>query len=336
MMRRWLLVAGVLLACRAEPTTTPDPGPEPAAAPVARPSPAIEPEPEPEPSSELLEELVEAPPPYTNPAEGWPAELPWVSDADLSYAEVQVSQAGDVRVRWSAPTARLQEVGTRLQQGLVQAGYTASEPCELRPGEGCRLRLGDRLVVLSAGITYPGSETINVTLQLLPAGHRPLARLPGRCVVPPSRKDTVIVSASGIDQEGEARYAESRWSVDTAPGPDLDGDGVPEVYVPRESKEPCPWNVPHDVYVMRGSCGHRVGTIVGPVDDETNVAPFVKGLRAIHTSAEWAAFDGDFGVPNHHTRTRRYEFDGSKLRKRAEDEREGKCHHCGVEHCRRR
>lgn len=335
-MRRWSLVAGMLLACRPAPSG--GPAPEPAAPQIARPSPPAEaPEPEAPPSeappSEAAAELLRLPPPYQTPAEGWPVELPWVSDPDLGDVDVETSEAGDVRVRWSTPSARLEDVTKRLQSGLAKVGYTSPEPCVLHAGDACRLSLGDRLAILAAGVSYPGSESTTVSLHLLPAGHRPLERLPGRCVVPPSRERMVIVSAAGFDQEGEYRHGESRWSVSTSPGPDLDGDGVPEIYVPRASKESCPWSVPHDVYVMRGSCGHRVGTIVGLVDEQTSLAPFVKGLRTIHTTAEWSAHDGDFAVPNHHTRSRRYEFNGSKLRKESDEEQAGKCHHCGVEHC---
>ncbi|MCA9653541.1 MAG: hypothetical protein KC501_26730 [Myxococcales bacterium] len=344
-MRRWTLVVGAVLACRSTPTTTGPDGADASDA-AARPSAAEPPaalapdEATPNPwqadvggSSQALAEFVDEPPPHLTPPEGWPAALPWVSDADLSYAQVDASEAGDVRVVWAAPSTRIGEVGARLHEGLRRAGYEASKACALEASGRCELRLGDRLVLMSASVPHPASTSVNFTLHLLPDGHQPRERLPGRCVVPPQRTGMVIVSASGIDQEGEYRQTESHWSMDTSPGPDLDGDGQPELYVPRPSKQPCPWDVPHDVYVMRGACGHRVGTIVGLVDGETEIAPFVKGLRTVLTTAEWSAFDGNFGVPNQHTRTRRYEFDGKTLRVRADEEIEGKCHHCGVEHC---
>jgi hypothetical protein len=291
-----------------------------------------------EPSPAVVEALAPdaeptALPPEPEPPEGWPPALPWVTDAALTYAHVDVSAAGDVRVWWSAPSADLDAIRTRLLAALVEAAYELPAPCE-PASASCSLRRPDRLAALTTSVPYPEADTATVQLHLLPAGHRPRTRLPGECVEPPTRERTIVVSASGFDQDGEFRQARSEWSVRTGPGTDLDGDGVPEVYVPHTSKGRCPWDVPHDVYVMRGRCGHRVGTIVGLPDEQTSTARFVAGLRTITTTAEWAAYDGDFPEPNHHTRTRRYELRGDRLRKLADDEREGICHHCGAVSCR--
>lgn len=331
---------GLLYACSCRPVPAATPHAEPLA---ARPTqeaaagPTAEPEPEPEPTATatpaVADELLAELPPHVIPPEGWPAELPWVSDAELTYPQAETSPAGDVRARWSAPRARLGDVSIRLFRRLAAAGYTATVPCTLGEGSSCALRREDRRATLSAGVSYPGGEHVNLTLHLLPANHHPIAKLPGKCVPPPVHARAVLVSAAGFDQEGNYRQAETRYAVETFFGPDLDGDGAPEVYVPHPSKGRCPWEVPHDVYVTRDGCGHRVGTIVGPITDETPIAPFVKGLRTITTEAVWAEHDGDFPEPNHHTRTRRYAFDGRRLALRADDDREGKCHHCGAVHC---
>jgi hypothetical protein len=267
------------------------------------------------------------------PPEGWPTEAPWLADPALEHPEARASTAGDVQVRWRVLTAELEALGPRMLAALVELGHTASGPCELGDGEPCLFRRDDRLVVLLARPDYSGARRATVTLQLLPAGHRPLARLPGACVVPPTREAGILVSATAIGHDGELLFDQRLWSVSTHAGTDLDGDGMPELYVPHDPKGRCPWDVPYDVYVMRGRCGHRVGTIVGPMADDTSVASFVGGLRVVTTVAEHSAYDGKFPEPNHHIRTRRYERRDGKLREVADEDREGKCHHCAVEHC---
>ncbi|MCA9708404.1 MAG: hypothetical protein KDK70_21320, partial [Myxococcales bacterium] len=245
--------------------------------------------------------------------------------------------AGDVRVRWSPRLLDMGEAWPLLLAALEQAGYERidpADPCTFDESAACMLRRDDRRVHLDAWPSYPGSEYARVELHLLPAGHQPLSRLPGKCVTPPQRARPLRVHSMGIDQDGEMHQGETRWGLRTDPGPDLDGDGVPEIYVPHPTRGHCPWDVPHDVYVMRGACGHHVGTITGTIDDQTALAPFAHGLREVETTAEWAAHDGDGPVPQHHTRTRRYRFDGARLRKVDDQESVGVCHHCGVAHCR--
>lgn len=331
MSRRCIFGLVALLACH--PTT---PAPPPAVAVVTGTAPQVQPEPTAEPDPKGNPERAPAPaaPAAPTKPDDWLAQAPWIADPALEHPEAQASEAGDVRVRWWVLTAELEALGPRLVTALAELGHVASGPCDLRGGGPCRFRSDDRLAVLSTHTSYAGAERAAVTLHLLPAGHRPLARLPGPCVVPPTREGTILVSASGFDQQGEFRQGQLEWALRTHAGPDLDGDGEPERYVPHAAKGRCPWDVPHDVYVMRGDCGHRVGTIVGPVAEETSLARFVGGLRVITTVAEHSAYDGDFPEPNHHTRTRRYELRGGKLREVADEHRAGKCHHCAVEHCR--
>lgn len=72
---------------------------------------------------------------------------------------------------------------------------------------------------------------------------------------------------------------------------DLDGDGVLDATVPLASGARCNDDVRWALYVTRGACGHRVGT-VGPgtverVDDE---APTADGLKPVRT---WTHSSGD-------------------------------------------
>jgi hypothetical protein len=174
--------------------------------------------------------------------------------------------------------------------------------------------------------------SVGASVQWLPPGHVPLARLPGPCVTPPERTREFEVHTGGIDQQGEFRQANSRWSLSTRPSIDLDGDGRADVLVPDAKRGDCPWEVPYDVYVMRGRCGHKLGTIVGGIDPVSFTSRFRNGLREVFTSADWASH-GDALIPEHHTRERRYVFTGRTLRQVQDITRSGRCHHCGVSSC---
>lgn len=316
------VLAGVL-GC-ATPAT-----PAPPAAVAAAPDDALAPTDAPRPQA-AADPARPDPPTFTRPAT-WPAALVFPPQFDPEHAEVTEGPAGDLRVEHYVAGPPMTEVLARWNEALGAAGYTPREPC-VADEPTCLYAAGDRLAVLEASANSDATS-IDVALQLLPVAHVPVARLPGKCVTPPVRHREITVHSAGIDQQGEFRRSSTRWAIATHPGPDLDGDARGDVWVPQPTRNACPWEVPHEVYVMRGDCGHLVGTVVGHVDVPTRTAVFRRGLREVHTIAEWASGGGDRPEPEHHTRKRVYAFDGRRLKQIDGESRNGVCHHCGVSTC---
>ena len=254
-----------------------------------------------------------------------------MTDSAFDHEYLDISEAGDVVIGWAPALEQFEGVAERLPAALTEAGYVFDPECTWGFDTTCRLRWDDRVATLLAR-TPTGADYEWVELHLRPAGLKPRERLPGRCVAPPQRSRASVVDSGGIDQNGDSRRRIDDDPLQTRPTFDLDGDGVADVLVPLARGGPCPWQVPHDVYVMRGDCGHRVGTIVGEVVHDTKVARFDHGLRVVTTEAVWSALERG-AAPIRHERTRQYAFDGRKLRKRTDEERTIECHHCGIERC---
>ncbi len=110
-------------------------------------------------------------------------------------------------------------------------------------------------------------------------------------------------------------------------------DGVGEVFVPSASRGACPWDILHDVYVMRGACGHWVGTTVGELHRETALTAF-RPHEGFTTDcyASWSRLERG-AAPINHERTPRDVFNGTRLRKRSDREQTFPCHHGGIERC---
>lgn len=290
-----------------------------------RPSPVVE------PVTTTPSPALEVPVTYPRPAE-WPAAALYPATFDPARASLLVGDHGDLRIEHHLEDAKLAAVVATWTEELTRGGFTPREPCTDAATYACVWIGHDRLVVIAA---WPDSRTtgVHAAVQWLPVGHVATTRLPGKCVTPPIVTRTMQVSARGIDQDGESRSGSSVHEVTTRPGADIDGDAQLDVLVPHAKQGKCPWDVPHDVYVMRGECGHKVGTIVGQIDDETSMSAFRKGLRRIHTHASWADHGSKSAVPEHHTRSRVFTFDGVRLKKTSDATRTGQCHHCGVVSC---
>lgn len=323
-MRTWPVVVSLLACTRA-------PSPAPAIADVAGPPPREPASREASPREPAAPQTPAPPsPPRFERPPSWPPELVFPDGFDPADTSLTVGEIGDLRLWQTVEGTTIDALATAWAQALEANGYSLREPCAQQPTHACAWTGHDRVVALEVA---PGwrDGSVGATVQWLPAGHRPLAHLPGPCVKPPQRTREIDVRSSGIDQQGEFRQGEAHWSLSTRPSVDLDGDGRLDVLVPHAKLGSCPWEVPHDVYVMRGACGHRLGTVVGSIEEPTFTAPFHKGLRDIHTSASWAS--GARLVPEHHTRERRYVFDGRALRLVQDLHRSGQCHHCGVSSC---
>ena len=100
---------------------------------------------------------------------------------------------------------------------------------------------------------------------------------------------------------------------------------------------------------MRGACGLKVGTIVGPVTTTQAYDP-ERGSGWLNTTADWVDLspaptgaddppaDADaarsFGlIPVTHERRRSYDFDGERLKLASDSDRVGRCHHCAITSC---
>lgn len=267
---------------------------------------------------------------FARPAQ-WPPALLFPSIYDPGDASVSSGEGGDLRVTHHLADASYPEVAATWGEVLENGGFTRVAPCVEAPRHSCAWVGHDRRVGVDIGAN--GNGEVEATVQWLPVGHQPVSSLPGPCVKPPAQTREILVTSSGVDQQGEFRQASVRWLLSTTPLIDLDGDGQLDVVVPHAKDGTCPWEVPHDAYVMRGSCGHRIGTFVGFVDASSHVAGFDHGLRELHTAASWATRGGASLVPDHHTRSRRYAFDGQALRVVDDATRSGRCHHCSVSHC---
>jgi hypothetical protein len=271
---------------------------------------------------------------FTRPQE-WPSDVVFPLEHDPKWIRPVVGEAGDVRIELTLTTTDVAGPLADWRRALADAGYEERAPCEVTERSArCGLFGQNRrgLLLLTRPTVDP--ERVHTSLHLYPSGHEPVASLPGACVKPPEVSRRFESDVSGIDQEGESFFARLGYVVGAWDAVDLDGDGVLDRFVPRPKGGRCPWEVTFDVYVMRGECGHLVGSVTGDFAQESHVAGFVRGLRAITTRSEWATHGSKRPLPEHHSRTRRYVFDGKQLRERSDDTRTGVCHHCGVASCR--
>lgn len=363
-----LLLAAALLAaaCDSAPRSQSSPPTQRPAEPNDAPTPTTADDDTPPAAAEAPADA--APPVTSSRPEAWPAPLPWADDVDLpfpDYIKPEASPAGDHRVRLSLPTAPIADLVAPWREAFAAAGFAELEPCaadEATSTFACTYRSAERLAHLDVRQSGGSSEYLNLKMHLLPAGHAPLTDLPGRCVTPPEHSREVMVHSMGIGQDGETFSGDTRWSVSTHRTIDLDGDGRGEVLVPHKRSRECPWETPHDLYIMRGDCGHRIGTITGFITDSSAIAPFTAGLREFTTESGWADhqpmptgaddearrkklaaehaevkektgrayFDV---IPSNHTRTRTYRFDGAKLELESDNDSVGRCHHCATSRC---
>lgn len=174
-----------------------------------------------------------------------------------------------------------------------------------------------------------------VFIDVLPNGHEPLGDFVEPCVTPPERTLRIRVSSAGIDGFGEHRHARSTRSYETHVGIDVDGDAKGDTFVPVATvdEHTCPWDLGWEIYVMRGECGHLIGRIDGLPVDETDVAPFVGGVRRIETVATWGSANGVGPEPTQRTRVRTYAMRDGTLRAEGDETNEAACAHCGITSC---
>ncbi|HLL22676.1 MAG TPA: hypothetical protein VK427_11115 [Kofleriaceae bacterium] len=164
------------------------------------------------------------------------------------------------------------------------------------------------------------------------------AKLPGRCVVPPTVRHPVTVSATGVDRRGERSRSEIVWNLETTPLMDVDGDAIADVFVPvAKSPDACPEAVEYRVFAMRGACGHDVG-VVGPgsfAADAGTTARDRSGFRPLVLRAATTRM-GKQRLPEMTTTTRTFAVKHATYVEVDRKASTGVCHHCATWTCRRR
>src|SRR5262249_50818658 len=109
---------------------------------------------------------------------------------------------------------------------------------------------------------------------------------PGTCVAIPKRSYTVARHSSSIDDGGQFHSSTMRLISSTLSLLDVDGDGVPDAFVPEpRDKNTCPEAVMWRVYVTRGACGHDVG-LVGPSLPQSGGPLDASGFRPLVATSE--------------------------------------------------
>lgn len=201
---------------------------------------------------------------------------------------------------------------------------------------------GFKVVVDDEGLTVENADGVRVLIVLgersgaIYVTARPNARaLRGRCVRPPQRRHQVDVDAGAIDQMGEYHRRQVSWDLATSPRLDVDGDGVLDWFVPIAKKHDCPESVSWDVYVRRGSCGHRLGRVGpgSPSYDDAIEPPDASGFRPIELVSESTDF-GKRGIPEMTTTRSTFAVRKGRYRRVKRDKTTGVCHHCATWSCR--
>ena len=157
---------------------------------------------------------------------------------------------------------------------------------------------------------------------------------PGTCIAPPQPVWNATVHAGGVDQQGEYHQSQITWRLTTARLLDVDGDAILDAFAPNHGARQCPEEGTWDVYVVRGTCGHAVGTI-GPgwLGLDAALVPLDRsGYRPLTTSSERTQ-RGARHIPEMVTTTSVYKMRRGSYRISSTKRRTGVCHHCAVWHC---
>lgn len=156
---------------------------------------------------------------------------------------------------------------------------------------------------------------------------------PGKCVAIPDVVHTVDLNSRATGNDGEHHEGTSHWKLSTIRAIDVDGDGIPDAFVPQPgTRSDCPETVMWRVYVTRGTCGHDLG-LVGPSFPTVDASPLdASGFRPL-VAASVTTKRGQRGIPDHITTTNRFAVTKGKYAQVDTVQRIGICHHCATWHC---
>lgn len=257
-----------------------------------------------------------------SPPAAWPSDVPWLAGATLRETD-------ELSVNFELPRVESDtqaSVAERFAAAARVLGYRTTTR-----GDGSELTLereGKKSWAAISGDTSKFRATFGR------AKHAP-ARLAGACIPVPRVEHRVAVESSGINQHGERGEGTVHWRIENWLV-DIDGDGELDELVPvAPLRNACPWEVRYGVYVVRGSCGHRLGevgpgSLVGPVTFDAS------GFRELRFEAEHAHLGAGSrrGIPVMETRTTVFAVQNGRYRKTRDDVRRGECHHCATSSCR--
>jgi hypothetical protein len=157
-------------------------------------------------------------------------------------------------------------------------------------------------------------------------------RAPGRCVAIPNVIHAIRSQGHAIGQDGELHESDRRVSVGTSHAVDVDGDGIPDVLVPAAgSKGECFEQLHWRVFVVRGTCGHELGTI-GPGWVTVDGARDASGFHPLRATSD-STSPGTDGIPEMTTHTTRFAVRGGVYVKVDSNAQTGRCHHCALWSC---
>lgn len=154
---------------------------------------------------------------------------------------------------------------------------------------------------------------------------------PGACVAVPAARYVVHRTTTQASPPDPEYPFESSRDLEVGPTAlDLDGDGGPDQLVPAPLPGDCTEDMHVDAYWVRGSCGHRVGTLIGR---PTATRRRSHGLFDLETSVEETVQDDPRVPAVRRTHRRTYRFDGAAYREVSHTVSDAVCHHCPLERC---